>query len=105
MATTPTLERLYPLRELQDANYGDRTTLMKRIPKADPFNARGTADRLRETEAALRFETGYIKRLREDRAAGLYGSRRHERMEHQRKKAAARAPEIGAPQRDRAYGE
>lgn len=31
MTAAPTLERLYSLRELKDANYGDRATLTKRI--------------------------------------------------------------------------
>lgn len=31
MTTAPTLERLYSLRELAEANYGTRTTLTKRI--------------------------------------------------------------------------
>jgi len=31
MTATPTLERYWKLRELQDAGLGDRTTLMKRI--------------------------------------------------------------------------
>lgn len=82
----------------------DRLLGLRRQAQADPFNARGTADRLRETEADLRFETGYIKRLREDRAAGLYGSRRHERLEHLKQQTAARAAAIDESQRTREYG-
>lgn len=82
----------------------DRLLGLRRQAKADPFNARGTADRLRETEADLRFETGYIKRLRDDRAAGLYRSRRHERMEHLKQQAAAMAAAIDESQRKHEYG-
>ncbi len=54
MATATTLERLYPLRELQDANYGDRTTLMKRIHDGTlPAVKVGNAYRIRESDLHL----------------------------------------------------
>ncbi|MFJ5108144.1 MULTISPECIES: helix-turn-helix domain-containing protein [unclassified Glutamicibacter] len=54
MATPSTLERLYPLRELQDANYGDRTTLMKRIHDGTlPAVKVGNAYRIRESDLPL----------------------------------------------------
>lgn len=54
MSNTTALERLYPLRELQDANYGDRTTLMKRIhDRTLPAVKVGNAYRIRESDLHL----------------------------------------------------
>lgn len=72
----------------------ERLPGLERQAKADPFNARGTTDRLREARADLKFETGYIQRVREDHAAGIYDSREHERAEHVKKQVAARAARL-----------
>lgn len=52
-ANAPALERLYSLRELQEANYGDRMTLLKRIHnKTLPAVKVGNAFRVRERDLA-----------------------------------------------------
>lgn len=67
---------------------------LQKQAQADRFNAHGSQDRLREAEWDERFETGYLERIREDRAAGIYTSRAHERREHIEEKVSARAAEL-----------
>jgi hypothetical protein len=74
--------------------------LTKRMPelerkaKADPFDLRGHDKKLREAKADLRFENGYVERLSADHAAGIYDSRKHERMEPLTKRNAERVAEL-----------
>lgn len=53
-ATAPTLERLYSLRELNEAGYGDRRTIMKLIHENKvPARKIGTAFKIRESDLPL----------------------------------------------------
>ncbi|GAB3563250.1 hypothetical protein [Spelaeicoccus albus] len=54
MATAPALERLYALRQLHDAGYGDRVTLTKRIREGVlPAVKVGNAFKIRERDLHL----------------------------------------------------
>lgn len=57
----------------------------------DPLDLRGTRADLRENAADIRFETEYFERVRQDREAGVYSSREHERAEHLEEKSRARS--------------
>lgn len=67
---------------------------LERKAKADRLDLRGDAKKLRVAKADLRFENGYMERLSADRAAGVYDSRSHERMEHLTKRNAAQVAEL-----------
>lgn len=54
MATDSTLERLYSLRELQNAGYGNRIVLNQRINRGElPAVKVGNAYRIRESDLGL----------------------------------------------------
>ncbi|MDQ0648605.1 hypothetical protein QFZ53_002801 [Microbacterium natoriense] len=67
---------------------------LERRAKHDRLDHRGDAKKLREAKADLRFENGYVERLSADRAAGIYDSRKHERMEHLTKRNATQVAEL-----------
>ncbi|GAA4525594.1 hypothetical protein GCM10023160_18730 [Brachybacterium paraconglomeratum] len=72
----------------------DKVAKLEEAAQRDPFDVRGTAAGLRNAHQDLRFEAGYIDRVKQDREAGVYDSREHERTEHMKTRAAARAAEI-----------
>lgn len=67
----------------------------------DPFGLNGTESKIREAKADQEFETGFIERLKVDRAAGVYTSREHERDNHRAAQRGQREQEQPTPTQDR----
>lgn len=67
---------------------------LKQKSDADPLNLRGTADDLRRARADLRFDRGYVERVKADHNAGVYTSREHERAEHIGKQVSSRVADL-----------
>jgi len=67
---------------------------LKAQAAADPLNLRDSRSKWLEARADIRFETEYFTRMAQDREAGVYASRRQERMEHLEKKTLDRAADL-----------
>lgn len=72
---------------VRQRHYHEQLVELRDTP--DPFGARGVSTEMQRAKKGLAFEVGYATRLKEDRAAGIYQSREHERHEH----AAAMQPQ------------